>query len=426
MHQNWYYNRGGEQHGPISDAELKALAEDGFLLPTDLVWRSGLPNWVPIQSIKGFCMELDPVCTGPSPLPPGFSQPSTTPPVIGTNGFAVASLVLGIVWCYWVGSLLSIIFGHIALSQIKKSNGYQNGRGMALTGLVLGWAAVGFLIGILIIGMIAGIGQAIQSQRQATRQEVQETSRQRAQFFISSGNAWYGRKEYNKAIADFTDAIRLDPEDTEAYCMRGLAWYDKHEYDIALADYHEAIRLKPGVAWTYVLRSRVLLAKGKYDEAMTDCNEAIRLDPQNAEAYFNRGVAWMNKSNTDRAMFDFNEAIRLDPKDAAAYGNRGTIWDITQEYGRALADFSEAIRLDPKEELWYFKMAWLLATCPNEQYRDGKRAVELASYACELTRWTRYSQSLHVVRRLCRSTRLCRSSDGTDQGDRTASQERFT
>jgi len=69
-----------------------------------------------------------------------------------TNGLAVASMVLGILWIYWLGSILAIVFGHISLSQIKKSNGIQTGRGMAIAGLVLGY--LGVVTMVLILGLV--------------------------------------------------------------------------------------------------------------------------------------------------------------------------------------------------------------------------------------------------------------------------------
>lgn len=73
----------------------------------------------------------------------------------GTNGFAVASLVLGIIWFYWVGSVLALVFGYIARSQIDQSNGAQGGRGLAIAGIVLGWVGVGVLAGVVVIAMFS-------------------------------------------------------------------------------------------------------------------------------------------------------------------------------------------------------------------------------------------------------------------------------
>jgi hypothetical protein len=60
-------------------------------------------------------------------------------------------MVLGILWLYWVGSVLAVIFGHVALSQINKSGGTQQGRGMAIAGIVLGWVGVGTLLLVLLV-----------------------------------------------------------------------------------------------------------------------------------------------------------------------------------------------------------------------------------------------------------------------------------
>lgn len=80
--------------------------------------------------------------TAPPPPPPGWENVPSAPARTGTNGFAIASLVLGILWLYWLGSILAVVFGFIARSQINSSNGAQTGRGMATAGIVLGLLAI--------------------------------------------------------------------------------------------------------------------------------------------------------------------------------------------------------------------------------------------------------------------------------------------
>lgn len=63
-----------------------------------------------------------------------------------TNGMAVASMVLGILWIWWVGSILALVFGYMGKKQIDESGGAQSGRGMAIAGIVLGWVGVGTLV----------------------------------------------------------------------------------------------------------------------------------------------------------------------------------------------------------------------------------------------------------------------------------------
>ena len=88
---------------------------------------------------------------GPPPQPYQPGPPQGARPG-GTNGLAVASLILGILWICWLGSILAVIFGHVALAQIKKSGNLQQGRGLAIAGLVLGYIALALLVMSMIFG----------------------------------------------------------------------------------------------------------------------------------------------------------------------------------------------------------------------------------------------------------------------------------
>jgi hypothetical protein len=79
----------------------------------------------------------------PAPLAPPY-QPTVVYP--RTNGLAVASLVAGFLWVAWFGSIIAVIFGHIALRQISQSGGRETGSGFAIAGLVLGYMGVATLL----------------------------------------------------------------------------------------------------------------------------------------------------------------------------------------------------------------------------------------------------------------------------------------
>ncbi len=94
----------------------------------------------------------------PSPQQPGAPGYYYGPPAAQkqtTNGFAIASMVLGIVWIYWIGSILALVFGYIAKKQIEQANGREGGGGMATAGIVLGWVGVGFFALLMVILMIS-------------------------------------------------------------------------------------------------------------------------------------------------------------------------------------------------------------------------------------------------------------------------------
>jgi hypothetical protein len=76
-----------------------------------------------------------------------------------TNGYSVASLVLGILWLFGIGSVLALVFGYIAKAQINRSYGAQGGRGIAMAGTVLGWIGVAavLVLGSLLVATLAGV-----------------------------------------------------------------------------------------------------------------------------------------------------------------------------------------------------------------------------------------------------------------------------
>ena len=93
----------------------------------------------------------------PPPPPPPGGPPKiypAAPQVERVNGFALASLVLGIVWLFWLGSLLAVIFGHIAISQMRSDETYR-GKGMAIAGLVLGYVGLGIFAVAIVADIVA-------------------------------------------------------------------------------------------------------------------------------------------------------------------------------------------------------------------------------------------------------------------------------
>ena len=157
------------------------------------------------------------------------------------------------------------------------------------------------------------------------------------------------RQVYDQAIADFTSAIRLDPNNAVAYRERGRAAMNKGDRDAAYADYNQALRLNPNDPRTYNNRGNVHRDRGNLDQALADFNQAIRLDSNYAVAYLNRGIAHRARGNLDQAIADYTQAIRLNPNYVNAYYNRGLVHRQKGDYARAIADWEAVLRLDPND-----------------------------------------------------------------------------
>ena len=138
-----------------SDADREATAErlrtaamEGRLDPYELDER--------LSAVYGarLCSELEGLTadvTPPAPSPAPTQRPVFVQPASRTNGFAIASLVLGLVWMWWLGSLAAIACGHVALRQIARSGGTQSGRGLAIAGLVFGYLGATTLLLVLLV-----------------------------------------------------------------------------------------------------------------------------------------------------------------------------------------------------------------------------------------------------------------------------------
>jgi tetratricopeptide (TPR) repeat protein len=234
-------------------------------------------------------------------------------------------------------------------------------RVLALLPLVLGAVSVGFADD-------PWIGQKVMDKRGARlvvenfevpnyRISWPATVRKESGDSLCLGRAWVTKLQVVKlddALDYYTDEIRSHP-DSWAYTSRGIAWQEKNEYDKAISDFSEAIRLDPQHAAAYNGRGIAWAGKKEYDKAINDYSEAIHLNPQDAVPYNNRGLAWVNKKEYDKAINDYSEAIRLDPQYAVAYNSRGwllaTCVDAKCRDGkRSVTDALEACELDQYKE----------------------------------------------------------------------------
>src|SRR6266852_7996595 len=147
---------------------------------------------------------------------------------------------------------------------------------------------------------------------------------------VDAGLEALKRADYEEAVRLFTLAVEtpglsIDAR-TSAYVYRGNAYTLKGMYDRAIVDYSSAIRLKPDNADAYRDRGMAYGLSGQYDRAIADYSTAIRLTPGDPEVYYGRGTGYYNKGQYDRAIADFDRAISLRPDYAEAFHNRGSAY----------------------------------------------------------------------------------------------------
>jgi tetratricopeptide (TPR) repeat protein len=169
-------------------------------------------------------------------------------------------------------------------------------------------------------------------------------------------------KEFDLAISNIDTAIRLQPENTELLLNRATFWNSKGEYDKSIADSDEVIRRKPDHAGAYFQRATSRHMKKQYDEAIADCDEALALEPGNVNARLQRFSSWYQEGLFDKAAEDLNAAAKVAPKSLDVLRAQASFWSY----------------------------------CPEARFRNGRRAVETATVACERTAW-KDSQTLSAL-----------------------------
>ena len=181
----------------------------------------------------------------------------------------------------------------------------------------------------------------------------QFTSHNLAIFHYDRGIAHKNKKDFDQALADYSEAIRLDPNYANAHLNRAVLLADHGEIDRAMPDFDAAIRLEPTAKLSYVNRAAAYKIKGDWDRAIGDYSEAIRLDPNDAQPVFNRGLAYFSKRDCAHAIGDFTEAIRLEPRASGAFTMRGRCRHPEGDFDQAITDFTAAIRLTPRDPAPY-------------------------------------------------------------------------
>ena len=149
-------------------------------------------------------------------------------------------------------------------------------------------------------------------------EDAKQKPKARGVAFYNRGNAYVLKGDHDKAIADFDEALKLEPKNASIYNNRGNAHNDKGESDAAMADFEAATKINPRYAAAYFNRGNALAAKGETDRALKDYDAAIKNNKRNVNAYIARGALFLASGASAKARADMKQATRIAPKNAYA------------------------------------------------------------------------------------------------------------
>ena len=134
-----------------------------------------------------------------------------------------------------------------------------------------------------------------------------------------------------EAIAEYSRAIELAPQDAAGWSQRGQTYRSLGEYDKALADFSKAIELEPTYLLAWINRGAAHRELKQYDKAIADYSKAIELDPKSASHWRQRAAIYRESGQHDNALRDASKAIELDPNNPVHWGERALAYGSSDE-----------------------------------------------------------------------------------------------
>lgn len=230
-----------------------------------------------------------------------------------------------------------------------------------------------------------------EAQRKYVRQLASWAFNKRGEAYVDqaataleSGDKALASELDTKALSNFEQAVENDATRWKALHNRGVSYALAGKYDSSVKDFTRVIELRPDYPNAWFNRAEIQYELGQFDKAIPDYTKALELTPNDFGAFTSRGHAYFQQKQFEEALDDYTSAINLDSDNAEAFVNRGDAHQKLAQWKDAASDFRSAVELDPTLSRAYAGAAWLMATCPDEQYRNAELGLQAAKRAIEL------------------------------------------
>lgn len=167
---------------------------------------------------------------------------------------------------------------------------------------------------------------------------------QTSQEHLQNGITRHKKLDYTGAIKDYSNAIKEDPANKDAYFNRGTCELALKDFKSAMVDFTKTIELDPTYAIAYYSRASVFVSQGKYAEALPDLDKTVELDPKTPNALTLRGQIRTQTGNKKGACEDFSQAKQVGDPQADTY--------LTQFCGNELQAGESLAFHWPENENW--------------------------------------------------------------------------
>jgi tetratricopeptide (TPR) repeat protein len=203
--------------------------------------------------------------------------------------------------------------------------------------------------------------------------------------FQHRGELFRKKGDLEKALEQLTKALELAPDNFATLIIRAGVYYELKQTDKALEDVEHALRVQPQRVEPHLMRAEILAASGRMKEAIDQLEKLLELAPDQVHVLSQLGTFYIIDGQPRKAVEMFTKVLEQDPDNVSAQRFRADAYLNLGEHDKAIADFEHVLPEYDEDQSVLNNYAWVLATSPDDELRNGKRALELATKAAELT-----------------------------------------
>ncbi len=197
------------------------------------------------------------------------------------------------------------------------------------------------------------------------------------------------KEDYKSGIADLNQALLVQPRDLGALLLRARLNLAVDEVQLAKGDVQRLLQLNPGLPQAIYMRALIAAGEGNFGAAIQDMEQLVKLDEGNVEWQLQLGAFYAADERPRRAIEIYTTVIDNDQKNWMARRARADALLSIGKQAEAIKDYEIALQQQPEHDGILNNLAWVLATSPKDELRDGKRSIELGTKACEVTEYKR-------------------------------------
>lgn len=212
-----------------------------------------------------------------------------------------------------------------------------------------------------------------------------ELAPENALNYAMRAEVYEAQEKYDEALADLTQALKVQPNNGGALLARARLHYLRENLDEARADINQLLQERPGLSQGILLRSMIEAADGDFQKAIVDLQNILRADPTNVDLQLQLAAFYVADERPRKAIQVLSGIIAADEGNWRALRSRGDALLSVGKHAQAIEDYNTALKLAADNDGILNNLAWVLSTSPKDEVRDGKRAIELATKACEVT-----------------------------------------